>query len=41
MSSITSHQGNAQESLQGEWLLSKAASAKQVRQKHICKAKQR
>lgn len=37
MSSITSHQGNAQESLQGEWLLSKADSAKQVRQKHTCK----
>lgn len=33
--------GNAQASLQGEWLSSKAARAKQVRQKHTCKAKQK
>lgn len=41
MSSITSHQGNTQESLQGERLLSKATRAKQVKQKHTCKAKQK
>lgn len=41
LSSITSHHGNAQESLQGEWLSAKAARAEQVRQKYTCKAKQK